>query len=91
MPGSRVSGSPGKVAWESRGDRGKQTRKEHLEVADGMDNNVKSSGHGTPSSEMATRFKGHTARAGRWTWAMKDGCKARWWTKRQQGIGHICR
>lgn len=79
MPGSRVSGSPGKVTWDSRGgDRGKkQTRKEHLEVADGMDSNVKSSRHGTSSSKMATRFKGHTAMAGRWAWAVKDGCQAR--------------
>lgn len=89
MPGSRVSGSPGKVAWESRGDRGKQTRKEHLEVADGMDSNVKSSGHGTSHSKVATRFKGHTAMAGRWAWAVKDGCQARRCTKSQQGICQI--
>lgn len=55
----------------------KQIRKEHLEVADGMDSNVKSSRHGTSSSKMATRFKGHTAMAGRWAWAVKDGCQAR--------------
>lgn len=42
-----------------------------------MDSNVKSSRHGTSSSKMATRFKDHTAMAGRWAWAVKDRCQAR--------------